>query len=498
MSIQVAKEEEIINFEGCEQKKVGKIAKNYIYNLIYQIVALLIPLLTAPYLARVLGPEGTGAYSYVNSMAGLICSIVMLGIYNYGNRQIAYVRDDSTKLNNTFWRIMSTRLIIGIIGTAIYFAVIFLIGRYAVLFIVYYTYMLGYFIDCTWLFVGVEDMKWAVLKNFFLKIISIIGIFCFVKSESDVTIYVFIQGGAILLANILAYTQLKRYVKRPKLNLKNLKNDLLGSVLLYLPGVASTLYLQCDKIMIELITGETRQVSFYDYSEKLVTIPLSLITVLSTVMMPRIANEFRKGHQKQISALLHQAAKISIFFACPLVFGMISLSEKLIPWYLGEDFLPTIYAIQIISPIIITNTLSGISGNQYFTATNQLGVLLKAHVSAAIGNIILNALLIPKMGFIGAAIATVFSSAACAAVQYYYFTKQIKLSGLLKDTMKYFAFSAIMYLIIECFTEKLSAKPITNLFQFGIGVIVYFLLCFLFKDRQLKTLFSVICNFFNR
>lgn len=471
---------------------MGKIVKNYAYNLIYQLITLFVPLITAPYLARVLGPSGTGAYSYVNSMAALICNVVMLGIYNYGNRQIAYVRDNMRRLNDTFWRIMSARLIIGVVGTIIYFGIVLAIGRYTLLFVIYYTYILGYFIDCTWLYVGVEDMKWAVLKNIFLKIFAVIGIFGFVKDQGDIAAYVFFQGGSILFANLLAYTQLNRYVTRPKLDFHDLKNDLIGAALLYLPGVASTLYLQCDKVMIELITGDTSQVSFYDYSEKIVTIPLSFIIVLSTVMMPRIANEYKKGNVEQISLLLSKAAKISVFLACPLMFGMIAIASKLIPWYLGKDFAPTITAIIVISPIVLTNTLSGISGSQYFTATNQIGILLKAQVSAAIGNIVLNAILIPHLGFVGAAVATVVSSSVCAGVQYFYLIKQIKLYGFLRELVKYFICAIIMYILTYIVTSDMAAVPFTNLIQVIVGGFIYFFLCFLLKDEQLKEILKIV------
>ena len=473
---------------------MGKILKNYIYNLLYQLVVLIVPLVTAPYLARVLRADGTGVYSYVNSVASLICTFVMLGIFNFGNRQIAYVRDDLKKLNDTFWQIMSDRLVITIVGSSIYLICVVIIGKYQIYFLLYYLYILGYFCDCTWLFVGLEDMKWAVIKNIVMKLMAVVGIFLFVKSKNDVGIYIFIQGASIFFANILAYTQLKRYVNRPKLDFTNLKKDLKASFLLFLPSVASTLYLQCDKIMIEMLTGMANQVSYYDYSEKIITIPLSFITVLSTVMMPRIANEYKNGNMNRISLLLVKAGKNSLFLAFPLMFGMICIADKLIPWYLGNDFSPTIMAIYIISPIIITNTLSGISGNQYFTATNQVGILFKAEVIAAIGNIVLNAILIPNYGFIGAAIATLVSSILCAGIQYFYLYRQVELTGLGTAGLKYGLFSILMFFIIRFITKNLGSTPTTNIIQILLGMGIYFGICIITKDDQLMDFLKVLKN----
>lgn len=475
-----------------------RIIKNYIYNLVYQIIVLLVPLVTAPYLARVLGPEGTGTYSYVNSMSVLICTIVMLGIYNYGNRQIAYVRDDKKKLNEVFWQVMSERLVIAIIGTIVYWAVVLIIGRYQFYFLLYYTFIFGYFIDCTWLFVGVEDMKWAVIKNILAKLIAVAGIFCLVRSENDVGLYILIQGLAVLVGNVFSYTQLGKYVQKPRIDFSNLKEDILGSAKLFLPSVAATLYLQCDKIMIELMTGATNEVSLYDYSEKIVTIPLTFITVLSTVMMPRIANEFKKGQEERIGELINNTAKMSLFMAFPLTLGLVSVADKLVPWYLGNDFLETITAITIISPIILTNTLSGISGTQYFTATDQIGILLKAQISAAVGNLIINAILIPIWGFVGAAVATVISSMLCAVIQYIYLLKQVKLPGLLKVGLKYFVISIVMFAVIRLVTMGMAASALTNVIQMVIGALVYFGICLLSKDKQMHYVLASIKKIFSR
>lgn len=471
---------------------MNKLFKNYIFNLAYEVLALFAPLVTAPYLARVLGPEGTGIYSYVHSNVALLTSLVMLGVFSYGCRQVAYVRDDSAKLDETFWGIMSARFVIFIVGTIAYIIITAVNRKYIMFFVVYYLYFLGYCVDCTWLFVGVEDMKWATAKNALMKVIAVAGIFVLVKTRKDAMIYVMIQGGSILLANVLAYTQIRRYVGRARFLFKNVRKDLLESAKLYLPSVAATIYLQCDKIMLEGLTGATAQVSYYDYAEKIVTIPLSFIKCLSTVMMPRIANEFHNKHTETISALLNRAARLSLYMAFPLMCGIMAIADSLIPWYLGKEFLPVISAIIIISPLVLTNTMTGISGGQYFTATNQIGVLLKSQIAAAIGNVLMNLLLIPHYGFMGAAIATLTSSVLCAVVQYWYLCRQVRLSGLLCCALKYGVLSAIMVAVIRLTTGTMSPTPMTTALQICIGCLFYFTVCILIRDEQTTFLFDKI------
>ena len=397
---------------------MNKLIKNYSYNFLYQIISVVIPLITAPYLARTLGPNEIGIYSYVNSIAILISTISMLGIFNYGNRQIAYVRDNKELLSQTFWSIMSTRLILGIIGTFAYFTLILLSNNYKIYFTIYYTYILANIIDCTWIYVGLEDMKWAVLKNSLTKIISLLGIFIFVNTPNDTWKYILLMGSSVLLSNVLAYSQLRTYVKKPRFIFKHSLNIIKESFYLFLPSLATTVYMQCDKIMIEFITKENFQISFYDYSEKIVVIPLTFITVLNAVIMPRLANEYANHNTNNIEKLVNNSLNFSLFFAIPMTLGMSVISEKLIPWYLGSDFIPTISAIKVLSPIIIFNSISGVFGSQYFTATNQINKLLISQVSAVFINIISNILLIPKYGFIGACITTVISSVVCSSIQY--------------------------------------------------------------------------------
>lgn len=300
------------------------------------------------------------------------------------------------------------------------------------------------------------------------------------------------------MANLLAYTQLRRYVGSPKLIFRGTRIDIWQSAKLFLPSMASALYLECDKIMLELITGDSRQVSFYSYSEKIVMIPLSFITVLSTVMMPRIANEYTKGNKEKISSLLNRVAKFSLFIAFPMFAGVLVIVNKLIPWYLGEEFLPTITAICVISPIILTNTLSGISGGQYFTATDQTGILLKAQISAAVGNILINAILIPRFGFIGAVVATVLSSTICALVQYYHLLKQIKLPGLMRTACCYGGVSLAMFVFVYAVTHNFPASPGTSAVQIALGILFYMAVCGVMKTEEFEIVLQWFKNLIHR
>ena len=463
---------------------MGKIMRNYIYNATYQILALIIPLFLAPYLSRTLGPEMNGIYAYVYSASYIIYTLLQFGIYNYANRQIAYHRDNKNKLSETYSQIMGLRFILLIVTSIIYFAFSIINSDYTQYFLIYYPFIIAVFIDCTWLYVGVEDMKWAAIKNSLTKILSFVLIIIFVKTQNDLDIYILIQGGSLLLSNLLAYTQVKKYVDSLKPKFSSLWTNLLGSIRLFLPSLASIIYLQCDKIMIEAMTGSTSQIAFYDYAEKIILIPMTLISVLGTVTMPRIANNFKNGENNKIKKLLINTLSVCIFMSIPMIFGLFLISDKLIPWYLGDSFTEASFAIKILCPIIFSNAIVSITGSQYFTATNQTKILLKSQLPSLMLNLVLNAILIPRIGFYGAAIATLFTSFLCMIIQIVELNKQIKINILYKDIIKYFIFSCAMYIIVSLSTSGLPPAIYTTIIQVISGASIFILLCITTRDKN--------------
>lgn len=472
---------------------MNRILKNYILDVAYEIIALIVPLLTAPYLTRVLHADNFGIYSYVQSVGGLIITLTLLGIYSYGNRQIAYCRDNTQELSQTFWEIMALRVILGTVGTCVYFGFGFR-TKYSVYFTLYYAYYLSNVLDCSWIYVGMENMLPCVVKNTIAKLITLVGVFFFVKTAGDVWKYILLVSSGSLIVNLSVYTQLRGTIHKPRIDKVNLFKHFKGSVFLFLPQIASILYLQMDKAMLEWLTGATAQVSFYDQAEKITTIPLAIITALSTVMMPRIANDFKKGNQDQIQRHLGKAAQYSLFLACPLAVGISSIATKLIPWYLGADYIPTAYAMIIISPIVISNTLLGITGKQYFTATNKIGILTFSNSVAAAVNLFANWILIPRYGYAGAAIATLLASYTNVMIQLLFMNRSIRIWPILKTSYKYLLSAAVMGMLIVAGTKSfnLSAKPLTTLFQVSMGAAAYFVVLLAMGDRTINEVLTLV------
>lgn len=462
---------------------MGKITKNYIYNLIFQLIAMFIPLLLSPFLTRVLGAEKLGVYSFVTSCANIIVTVGLLGTYNYGCRQIAYYRDDTTKCGRVYNQIFSLRLYLGILLSVVYIVWSILEHEYTVYFLLYNTWVLSMIIDPSWYFVGQEDMKSTVVKNTAIKIITMLLIFVCVHKDNGLFVYVGVMGVGALLGNVWLYFQLGKFNIKHYITKENIKEHFSGALALFWPQVASLLYLQVDKIMLRYLSGDISNVSFYDYSEKIVTIPLTIITTLSTVMMPRIANEYAKNNHESVRSLLIRAGGFSLMLAMPMMVGMAVCSNKLIPWYLGDDYSPSIFIIVLLSPLILTNSLAGISGNQYLVATNQTNLLLKAYVSAAVCNIIINVATIPFFGCGGAAVATIISSTISVIIQYYYMHKQVGVKEYLMYGIRYFVYSIPVGIVAFVIGLGRDATPIVSLLQVIGGCAVYGIILLITKDQ---------------
>ncbi|MDK0557895.1 oligosaccharide flippase family protein [Clostridium perfringens] len=461
---------------------MNKLVKNYMYNAIYQIFLIIVPIITAPYLARVLGANQLGIYSYISSISSILTTIGLLGLNNYGIRQIAYSQDNQMEKNKIFSEITYARLFLLIIVSLIYYLII-INSQYKPYFIIQYFLIISIFIDPSWILIGLEDMKIVVLRNFIAKILTVIGVFTLVKENSDLWIYISIFSFITFITTLSIYHYVNKYVKLQKCSLKCIIYHFKESILLFLPQIAILIYLQIDKIMIKYITTSTSQVSFYDQADKLVQIPLSLITALGLVMMPRLALEFKNKNYKAINDYINKTIIFSLFLAYPMTFGIIGICKTLIPWYLGKEFIPVISAIMIISPIIIINSLINISGTQYFTATNQIKIMTISTTLSAMLNVLINIILIPKLAYKGAAIATVVSATISFIIQYTYLNKQINVVKTMFFTLKYLIISIIMGIVVYIIGIKMSPNPITTIIQILMGIFIYFGVLYFIKDN---------------
>lgn len=467
---------------------MGRILKNFIFNSFSQLLSIIIPLITAPYLSRVLGPDNIGIESYINAVSQIFYTIGMLGLTNYATREIAYVRESKTERSKVFWEMILDRVIVFSVTLAI-FLIIGYLSPYKSFFIIQIGWLAAMFFDVSWFFIGMEMFELTVLRNFIVRILTIISIFTLVKDADDLRLYIILCAISQLVGTISILPQLSKYIEKVEFRKLNLWKHFIPSIKVFLPQFASVLYLQIDKVMIEEICNDTKQIAYYSQAEKIIKAPIALITAVSSVMMPRIANEFVKNNTEVIKRYLEVTLQGLMLMAWPAAFGMAAIAANMIPWYLGPGFEPAVYAMMILAPIIVAIAASSLSANQYFLATNQTKVMTVSYSVSACLNLIVNALLIPKFGFVGAAIGTIIAEYTVFIMQYYVMNKQIRVIKTMVSCLKYGIYSAIMFGAVYCLGKYSPATAYITLIQAVVGSLIYLALLLITKD---KLIYSII------
>lgn len=473
---------------------MGRILKNFIFNSFSQLLSIIIPLITAPYLSRVLGPDNIGIESYINAVSQIFYTIGMLGLTNYSAREIAYVRECKEERSKVFWEMTLDRVIVfGV--TLVIFLIVGYASPYKSFFIIQIVWLWAMFFDASWFFIGMELFELTVLRNLVVRMLTIISIFTLIKDSEDFWLYMVLCAVSQLIGTISIFPQLAKYIETVEFKQLNLWKHFLPSIKVFLPQFASVLYLQVDKVMLEAICNDTRQIAYYSQAEKIIKAPIALITAISSVMMPRIANEFAKNNIETIKKYLDFTLQGLMLMAWPMAFGMAAIAEKMIPWYFGAGYEPATYAMMILSPIIIAIASSSLSANQYFLATNQTRIMTISYSVSACLNLIFNALLIPKLGFAGAAIGTIIAEYTVFIIQYYVMNKQIRVISTMISCLKYGIYSAIMFVIVVIIGKQSDATISTTLVQAMVGCLIYMIILLVTKD---KLFYFIVKKIFRR
>ena len=471
-----------------------KIAFNYIYSSFYQLILIIVPFITAPYLAKTLQPTATGINSYVSAVVQLFSAIGLLGINNYSIREIAYVRNDKNKLTKVFTELISLRFILFII-TSIIYLIYAMISEYRIYFLIQFVAIFSAFLDISWLYMGLEEFRFTVTRSLIVKIINLASIFLFIKSPSDLGLFMFISTIYTVIGNGILYLGIKKRINKPTLKNIDFKKHIKPMIKLFLPYAASLIYLQMDKVMIKGLSSSISNVGFYEQAERLVKVPLALITALSSVMLPRISNEFKNKNEENVKKYIQSSFIFSMYLSIPLMLGIFSISYTMIPWFFGKGYGGVTPIMMIICPIILFISLSSVCGNQYLTAINDTKTLTKSYCLGSIFNLIINALLIPLLDAKGAAIGTVIAEATVFLIQFNIVKNIIDKKEITKVFFKYFSCGLFMLGTCTLIGINLEPTPVTTILQIIIGVISYFSILLLIKD---KLTYSIIASIFKR
>lgn len=461
----------------------NSIAKNYIYNVMYQILVMLIPLITTPYLSRVLGAFNIGIYSYTISITTYFILFGSLGVAMYGQREIAYVQDDIHKRSKTFFEIFLMRLISLGISLLLFYFTFCINGEYQMYYKILILEIIANAIDISWYFQGMEEFKKTVMRNIIVKLISVLCIFIFVKNSSDLNRYFIIYVFSTFFGNLSLWFYLPKYIVKVKLKDIKMIKHLKPAIILFVPQIATQVYVVLDKTMIGLFVSNKSEVGYYEQAQKIVKLLMSLATSLGIVMMPRIASTYANGYKDKIKEYMEKSFSFILMLAFPLMFGIISISKHFVPIFFGNGYDKVVPLMCIMSPIIVIIGLSNVIGTQYLLPTKQQTKFTISVCVGAIANLILNIVLIKRYASIGASIATIIAEIAVTTVQFILVRKEIKFTNVLKLSYKYIFASIIMFICSIILGNFITDDLLSIIVQVIVSVSIYFFLLIIIKDK---------------
>lgn len=461
---------------------------NFIFNFVSQILTLIIPLITTPYVWNVLGRNGNGQYSYSLSIITYFILFANLGFDLYGQKQIAACREDKEKKSAIFWELFVLKLITTAIAMGVLLGVLFGVGfgeKYDKLIFILSIQIVAVPFDIQYFFRGDEDFLSIALRTILMKVAGMVCIFVFVKNDTQVWLYSLCLSLSIIGSNFIMWPSALFRLGRVPLKQLSLLRHLKPTILVFLPTLAVVVFSVFDKTMIGLLAqNPDAENGYYEKAYQINSVALLLVTIISLVMMSRNAYDYSEGHYDKVQEHLYSASRYVWMTGLPLIAGFAVLSHNLCAWFFRTEYEGIPILLIIMSVRFIVSGFGEILGNQLFIAIGKNHYPLIATVCAAVINVTLNYFMIPKYGAVGAAIATAVCEVANTVVLFVIAAskKYISFLKVIASSWKYVISAVIMFVPIFFMQRAMGETVWTFLLITATGAVVYALLLFLLRD----------------
>lgn len=477
--------------------KKRTVAENLFYNMLYQVIVTILPVVTTPYTARVLGLHANGIHSFTESIVTYFIIFGSLGTSLYGIRKVAYVRDDEERLAQTTIEIILLKLIL-MVGTLLVYIPVLCIGsEYAYIYRIQIINIVANGIDISWFYQGVEDFKKVTIRNLIVKAIFVAALFTMIKSPEDLPKYVFLIVGSSLLGNFLMLYYLPQYVRLKIRGRLHPLSHIKGSILLFVPQVMNYVYALLDRSMLGWMT-HTDNVGIYDQAQRLIRMITAILQSLGYVMMARVANLTMAKDDEGIRHYIQKSINFTMFLAWPAMLGVIGVADDFIPLFLGEEYLEVAPILKILSVLILTMSLNSILGVQMLIPMGKEKVYAAATTTGALVNVIVNIVTIPLFGTIGACISSLAAESVVFLISYYNLREKIDPVRIIKSNFSVIVASLIMYVAVR----MISMLQINIIVKLGLEVIIgggiYMLLMLVTRNEILLIILDKVKNYLGR
>ena len=446
---------------------------NYLYSIAFQILSIATPLVTAPYLARVIGASGVGVFSYTSSIALYFSMFGMLGLNSYGNRCIAKVRDDRDKLSQMFSSLFYLQILTCALVSIAYLAYLFLLVKSN--FTISAMHCLTVFssmINLIWLYMGLEDFRVIISRSAVIKLLALVSIFVFVKTREDLWKYTLIISLGNFLGNVPFIVLMRKHVCLVKVGWRDILNHLKPNVILLIPILSVSIYRTLDKLMLGWMSSY-EEVGYFENADKVINICLGFIAALGQVMLPKSANLVAKGKFKENNDLITRSFLFSTLLSSAMAFGVIGIARVFVPVFFGEEFLPTTGILILLAPNLFFLAWGNVLKTQYLVPQEMDWTYLNATLLGAVINIAINLVLIPQLKGIGASIGTVAAEMVSVGYIAYRVRGKLNLGRLIGKSTGYIGIGAVMMAAIWAISKLLDTSVWSIVILVLTGILVF-------------------------
>lgn len=453
--------------------------RNFLLNSLYQVANFVFPLITIPYISRVLGVEGVGIYSYTYSIAYIFVLFGMLGINNYGSRAIAKERDGREGLSKTFSSIYWLQLCTGSVVLFAYFIYVFALCReHASIAFFQAAYVASVCVDVNWFYFGLEKFKLTILRNLIIRVVSLVLIFLLVKNSDDLGIYTLIMGCSTLISQLYLFVLLPRYVSFMRRPMHELLANVKGIMVLFIPVLAFGVYHVMDKTMLGALSSVV-QLGYYENAEKLINIPVAIISALGTVMLPRMSY-ILKDQGADYRTPIAQSMQLALLLSAGMGVGLALVADEAAFVIFGEQFIDSGGIIKALSVTILFSAWTNVVRTQFLIPKGMDSVYIGSTALAASINLILNLILIGQYGAYGACVGTILAEGSVVVYQVIATRSYLENKRYLKILLRALAKSGLCALIAFLSSFWIESVCMHFVMEMAVFVFVFFVLNYRF------------------
>jgi O-antigen/teichoic acid export membrane protein len=475
--------------------------KNIFYNVLLAVSQVLFPLLTFPYLARVLGPENIGLYNFSESYARYFALVAALGISVYGVREIAKKQGQPKALSNTFVELFLINFIATCVLSIVYiFTIVYTTKLSSNASLFYWSFLFFFFqvFVLEWFFTGINQFKYIAVRFFIIRLVFIAAIFIFIKEANDYVKYMQLQVGLTFFLGVINFVYLFKFIvlKNICLSELNLLKHLKPLFLLFLTIFSISVYLHFDTVLLGIL-ADNESVGYYSAPLKLVKIIIAVLAAITAAMFPKMVQFFEQGDLVQFEKMLSQSFELVVSIGIPTTILVYILAPEIIYILFGSSFQQAIIPLQITAPLILIVSLSTIFGFQILSVHSKDSAILKSAVAGMLFSLVASFLFIPKFKQEGAAYIILFTELLVLLFFIYFSSKVVQIKNIKQVIQREIAF-AIPYSIIPYLISTMALSNITKLIFILSSALLWFIVVhfFIVKTSVFKTL--VMDIFINR